>query len=219
MRRYSFNIDLTGDNKPKKGKKRTRSSSAPSSADQFQMSSDLGRQREHLRAWPGFQRQLEQLPILSGTTEPWDDPHLAQEYLRIYRVTRQKILEAEPGFAQTATLESHCFFKPDGTKHLVTRLLSKPDQRVNEMRLSQDGQLVRLYYQNIGGPPQNIDDLFEHGLLGLEEDRSRFSTHPHYVMRFFIFMPKGELLESTFRGVCYFNAEQGDVVIEEAESF
>jgi hypothetical protein len=216
VKRFSFNIDLRkkdGSSSPKSSKQKSH---APPVADGFEMSGDLADQRQFLRAWPQFQREMDQLPDLIGTLEEWDDTNLGAEYVRIYQVSKHKILESEPGFSQSGKMENHVFFTPDGTKHLVSRLLTRPHDRINEMRLSLDGQLVRLYYQKSDGAVQNLDDLFEHGLLGLEEDVGRFAHFPHYHMTFFILMPKGEHLESTFRGVCYYDHETGRVLTEEA---
>jgi hypothetical protein len=76
-----------------------------------------------------------------------------------------------------------------------------------------------MYYQNSGGPSQSLEDLFEHGLLGLEEDVGRFARYPHYLMSFFLLVPKEVYLESTFRGVCFYNPDTGEVTIEEADAF
>lgn len=217
MRRFSFKIDLTkqggGDTAP--SPKRAGGGPAPQ-ADGFQMSQDLQQQRQDLEAWPYFQRTLMALPELTDTLEEWEDPHLAAEYVRVYEVTRQKVVDAEPGFTQQGKTESHCFFTPDGAKHLVSRLLSQPETRVNEIRLSPDGTLVRLYYENTQGPTQSTEDLYEHGLTGLEEEVERFRRYPNYVMRFFLLVPEGEFLKSTFRGVCYYDAETDSVITEEA---
>lgn len=183
------------------------------------MSSDLAERRQFLRAWPGFQRTLNQLPTLGDTSSEWDDINLAAEYVRIYNVSAQKILDAEPGFAHENKLESHCFFHPDGTKHLVTRLLANPHHRINEIRLSLNGELVRIHYENTGGELQRLDSLFESGLLGLEDDLDRFCRFPHYVMRFFLLVPEADQLANTFRGVCYYDPESHNVVTEEAEAF
>ena len=86
----------------------------------------------------------------------------------------------------------------------------------DEIRLSLDGQLVRIHYETAEGPSQSLEDLFDYGLLGLEEDVERFRQYPDYVMRFFILLPQGEYLNSTFRGVCYYEHESDSVVTEEA---
>lgn len=218
MRRFSFNIDLRKDKKSAGQTKPQKRSKARPSADGFEMSSALAEQRQNLRAWPSYQRTLETLPNLLGTTAPWSDEHLAAEYVRIYNVSKQKLLDAAPGFGHEKKLETHCFFQPDGTKQLVSRLLANPHQRVNEIRLSPDGQLVRLYYENTGGELQNLDEIFEAGLLGLEDDLNRFSRFPNYVMRFFLLVPQLDCLESTFRGACYYDPENHAVVTQEAES-
>lgn len=180
------------------------------------MSRALSEQRQALRLWPQFQRDLMALPAVEETLEEWNDPHLGAEYVRIYQVSLDKVIEAEPGFSQESKTENHCFFSPDGTKHLVSRLLERPNARINEIRALPDGQVVRLYYENTGGPEQPLDNLFDQGLSGVEEDTARFSRWPHYVLRFFILTPQEEFLESVFRGVCYYDHEAAEIVTEEA---
>jgi hypothetical protein len=217
VRRFSFQIDLTNNKKLSEGKKPKKKSSAPPVADGFEMSGDLQQRRQNRRAWPGFQRELMALPELVGTTQEWDDPNLAAEFVRVYEVTKKKVVDAEPGFKQDGKMETHCFFATDGTKHVVSRLSTRPHQRINEIRLSLDGQLVRIHYENSEGATQSLEDLFDSGLLGLEDDLGRFRQHPNYVMRFFLLLPDGEYLNSTFRGVCYYDHESDSVRTEEAQ--
>ncbi len=181
------------------------------------MSSDLVGQRQFLKAWPSFQRALYRLPEVTETAEEWSDPNLGAEYVRIYSVSKNKVTEAEPGFSEAGKTESHCFFCSEGTKYLVSRLLDRPHDRINEIRLSPDGQLVRLYYEKTTGDHQYLDDIFEQGLLGLDQDEDRFARFPNYVLRFFLLKPVGAYLQSTFRGVSYFDSEQGKIVSEEAK--
>lgn len=218
MRRFSFNIDLRKKKSGSSSKSGSKKSTSRPAADGFEMSSALSQRRQFRSAWPEFQTRLDQLPQLIDTVEEWDDVNLAGEYLRIYNVSQEKVLDAAPGFSQQGKLESHCFFHPDGTKHFVSRLTTNPHHRVNEIRLSPDGQLVRLYYENTGQELQSLDDLFETGLLDLENQLQRFSRYPHYVMRFFLLIPEGELLHSTFRGICFYDPETHEVVTQEAES-
>ena len=216
MRRFSFQIDLGKKNKLGEQKKGKKKSSEPPVADGFEMSGDLQQRRQNRRAWPGFQRELMALPEVVETQQEWDDPNLGAEYVRVYQVTKEKVVDAEPGYQQDGKMETHCFFSPDGTKHLVSRLSTRPHQRMNEIRLSLDGQLVRMHYENVEGPTQNLEDLFDTGLLGLEDDTDRFRRHPNYVLRFFLLLAGGEYLNSTFRGVCFYDPESDSVVTEEA---
>ena len=218
MRRFSFNIDLRKKGSSSRKKSKQRSSRPPLSADGYEMSDTLSEQRQNMREWPRFQHLLEQLPEMVEPLDEWDDPHQAAEYIRVYEVTRKKILKSAPGFSQEGKTETHCFFSTDGTKHLVSRLLERPNNRINEMRLLQTGQVIRLYYENSEGPEQSLEDLFEKGLLGLEEDVARFARYPNYIMRFFILTPHEVYLESTFRGVCFYDGERGEIVTEEARS-
>ena len=217
VRRFSFNIDLTGkDSSADEPVKRSSQRTPPPVADGFEFSGDLSKERQFLEHWPGFQRDLMSLPELTGTTDDWKDVNLAAEYIRVYGVSKAKIIDAEPGFQQAGKTETHCFFTPDGSKLLVSRLLDCPHQRINEIRLTPQGQLIRLYYEKTDGREQNLDQLFETGLLDLDQDLNRFSSYPNYALRFFLLRPEGHLLEATFRGVTYFNSDEGRIVTEEA---
>lgn len=219
MRRFSFNIDLRKGDREASTPPQKRAYQPRPEADGYQMSSTLAEQRQAVRLWPQFQRSLEALPVVEETLEEWDDPHLGAEYVRIYQVSLEKVLDAEPGFSQEEKTENHCFFSPDGTKHLVSRLLARPNTRINEIRALPTGQVIRLYYENSGGIEQPLDNLFEQGLSGIEEDTGHFARWPHYVLRFFILTPSDSYLESVFRGVCFYDAESGEIVAEEANKF
>ena len=75
---------------------------------------------------------------------------------------------------------------------------------------------MRLHYENTGDELQSLEQLFETGLLGLEEDLERFCRFPAYVMRFFLLIPSGPYLHSTFRGVCFYDPEHHEVVTQDA---
>jgi hypothetical protein len=216
VRRFSFQIDLTQGGGSKK-KKPAKKSAPPPPADGYEMSGALQERRRQLKAWPQFQRNLMALPAVTDTLEEWDNPNLAAEYVRVYEVTREKVTDAEPGYKQDGKMETHCFFGTDGTKHLVSRLGSKPHHRINEIRLSPDGQLIRLHYENTEGPTQSLEDLFDGGLFGLEDDLGRFRQFPNYVMRIFLITTEGEHLKGTFRGVCFYDHETDSVVTQEAQ--
>lgn len=159
--------------------------------------------------WPGYQRHLESLHPVRELAPHWEDEALAMEYVRIYEVSREKIQEAEPGFREEGKIEVHCFFSPDGAKHVVSRVLAKPNARVTELSLLPSGDLMRLYYENAGGPEQDLTDLFEQGLGGLETDDRRFGRHQNYQLRYFLLQTEGVFLNDALRGVFVYDPSTG----------
>lgn len=212
MRRFSFNVDLRKPNAP--GTSDTQKP-AVNVRDGFQLSDTLRPQRLNMREWPRFQRALESLLEPKTASGKFADAALGQEYLRIHGVTRRKILDAAPGFDQEGKLETHCFFAHDGSKHLVSRPIAMASARITELTMFPTGEVTRLYYQNMGGPDQDLDDLYEHGLVGLETDVSRFARHPHYVLKFVLMPCKNEVLLEAYKGTCYFDVDNGNVATDE----
>lgn len=213
MRRFSINVDL------RKGGQPTRSvkvvSEPDAARDGLVLSESLAPKRKAMREWADFQRALMVLPPLTGGPADFDDAALAEEYVRIYAVTREKILEAAPGFEEADKLEQHCYFEPDGSKHVVSRLIARPHMRVTELSLYPSGEINRVYYENAGGPEQNLDGLYENGLGGLEEDQGRFAHYPHYRLKFVLLPCKSGLLTDIYRGVTYFDGESGTIRTQE----
>ncbi len=212
MRRFSFNVDLRN---PNASGESESPKPAATARDGFQLSDTLRPQRLNMREWPKFQRALESLAEPESASEKFPDAELGEEYLRIHKVTRRKILEAAPGFDQEGKLETHCFFAHDGSKHLVSRPVALASARITELTMFATGEVTRLYYQNMGGPDQNLDDLYEHGLVGLESDVSRFARHPHYVLKFVLMPCKNAVLMEAYKGTCYYDAQTGTVATEE----
>lgn len=212
MRHFSFKVDLRKVKKLQEDEPAPPSARSTPPADGFELSLDLSTHRQGMEDWPRFQRQLESQAPVNEVAPHWVDQDLAGEYLRIFTVSRDKVLEAEPGFRQEGKTETHCFFSSDGSKHLITRVLARPDDRVTELRLLPSGELMRLYYENAGGPEQNLGDLFEQGLEGLEQDHGRFARHPHYQLRYFLLQPQEGHLQEAFRGVFAYDPAQGKAV-------
>jgi hypothetical protein len=214
MRRFSFKVDLR--QAGALGQEARPAPQAPAVArDAYALSEALRPQRQGMRDWPRFQQQLSALPQVRGAAGHFEDPELAQEYVRIYGVTRQKILDAAPGFATEGKTEVHCFFDQDGSKHLVSRLIALPNTRVTELSMYPSGEVTRLYYQNAGGPEQDLDELYERGLAGLEEEVGRFARYPHYLLKFVLLPCEHDLLADIYRGTCYYDPDSGTVATEE----
>jgi hypothetical protein len=170
-----------------------------------------------MREWANYQRALRTLPVVCRAADHFQDQELAEEYVRIYGVTRQKIMDAAPGFDVEGKTEIHCFFDDDGSKHLVSRLIARPNARVTELSLYPSGEVTRLYYENVGGPEQDLTQLYEQGLAGLEEDVGRFARHPNYQLKFVLLPSEGPELVDIYRGACYYDEATGSVVTEEDE--
>ncbi len=177
MRRFSFHIDLTGgagDRTP------PPKASAPGPVDGFGSGPGLFGTPAERALWARYQSALEELPSVEVSPEGFPDPHLAQEHLRAYRASRQRVLDARVGFSLDERTESHCFFGGEGSKHLLGRLLSAPDQRLTELTLFSNGDLLRVYYERNEGPVQPLEELFLEGLSGLDRDLQRFRLFPGY---------------------------------------
>lgn len=215
MRRFSINVDL------RKKEETTRSvkivSEPAGSTDGLVLSESLAPKRQALRDWADFQRRLMSLPPVRTGPEEFEDQALAEEYVRIYTVTREKILEAAPGFEQVEKLEQHCYFDADGSKHVVSRLVARPHLRVTELSLFPSGEINRVYYENAGGPDQDLDSLYELGLGGLESDLARFSRYPHYRLKFVSLPCRGAQLTDIYRGLTYYDSDSGSIQTVEQE--
>lgn len=164
-----------------------------------------------MRQWPAYQRALRALPEVLAPADHFEDMDLAEEYVRIYGVTREKIMDVAPGFAVEGKTETHCFFEEDGSKHVVSRLVARPNARVTELSMYPSGEITRLYYENAGGPEQELDELYEHGLAGLEEDVSRFARYPNYHLKFVLLPCEGSELVDIYKGTCYYDEANGSV--------
>jgi hypothetical protein len=211
MRRFSFKVDLR---KPKDMSAAKTQAPVPA-RDGFALSDSLGRQRRNMRQWPDYQRALRALPQVTSAADHFEDVELAEEYVRIYGVTRQKIMDAAPGFDSEGKTEIHCFFDDDGSKHLVSRLTVRPNARVTELSMYPSGEITRLYYENAGGPDQDLDELYQHGLAGLEDDAPRFARYPNYHLKFVLLPCEGPLLVDIYKGTCYYDEGTGTVATED----
>lgn len=214
MRRFSFKADLRTAPGKAPPAPSPAAPAAAASRDGLTLSDSLGRQRRNLRQWADYQRTLRALPQVSSASDHLEDPDLAEEYVRIYGVTRQKIIDAAPGFDSEGKTETHCFFEEDGSKHLVSRLTARPNARVTELSLYPSGEITRIYYENSGGPEQDLEELYQHGLAGLEEDLARFARHPNYVLRFVLLPCDGQVLVDILKGSCFYDESSGAVATE-----
>ena len=214
MRRFSFQADLRKP-APAPAPGKPAAAAPPPVRDGLALSQTLGRQRRNMREWANYQRALRRLPPVSRAAEHFADADLAEEYLRIYGVTRQKIMDAAPGFATEGKTEVHCYFDEDGSKHLVSRLIARPNARVTELSLYPSAEVTRIYYENSGGPEQDLNELYEQGLGGLEDDVGRFARHPNYHLKFVALPCEGSELVDVYRGTCYYDEATGTVVTQE----
>lgn len=105
--------------------------------------------------------------------------------------------------------EEHVFTER-GYKHLLFRT---GDESVGEIRLAPDGGVVRRVYERMGGELQSLDDLFEVGLSGLEEDEARFARHPGYELRFTRYTAREGKLRKVRMGQASFHLQQGCIAI------
>ena len=98
---------------------------------------------------------------------------------------------------------------------MVSRLLARPHRRVTELSLYPSGEINRVYYEQVGGPEQNLDSLYENGLGGLEEEQARFARYPNYRLKLVILPCKGGRLSDIYRATSYFDPESGSIQTSE----
>jgi hypothetical protein len=79
------------------------------------------------------------------------------------------------------------------------------------------GEVTRLYYERAGGDEQDLGELYEQGLAGLEEDVRRFALFPNYVLRFVLLPCEGGRLVDIYKGTCYYDDATGTVATEEQD--
>lgn len=217
MRRFRFQADL----RRSQGSAPAARAPEPAPAvarDGLALSQALGSKRRQMRLWPQFQRVLRALPPVEQAADHFADAELADEYVRISNVSSRKVLDAAPGFGVEGKTEIHCFFDDDGSKHLVSRLSARPNARVTELTLYPSGELTRLYYENAGGPEQSLDELYELGLAGLEDDVARFARHPNYHLKFVLLPCQDGCLVEIYKGTCFYDSATGSVRTEEDEA-
>ncbi len=185
--------------------------------DVFEISEALQPLRQDRHRWPTFQGTLEALRMPEPGPELAGDQHLAQEYLRVYQVTKDKLLDAVPGFGHVGKTETHCFFSPQGAKHLVSRLIDKPHLRVTELTLFPNGDIMRLFYEKVAGPEQELEDLYEFGMVDLQNDHARFARYPGYELGFFMLTVSEGTLTEALKGRCAYDPVSGEPVFWEEE--
>lgn len=185
MKRFRFKIDLR---QLPKGQKKGK-------FDAFRASDGLQDVAGDTSKWAAQQRQIENLPKVTGTTHPWPDQILADELVEAYNVTLGRAQEIEIGSYERNTIFHNVFFSASGSKHAVTRPMRSPHQRISELIAAADGQLFKIAYERAFGPEQNLDDLFESGLYHIDEDSPILTRWPGYRLFFTHFQVKGDLLD------------------------
>jgi hypothetical protein len=104
-------------------------------------------------------------------------------------------------------------FVSGGFRHVLFCPAESPNERVGELRLAPDGGLVRRIYERMGGLSQSLDDLFQVGLSGLDEDEARFAAFPGYELRFVRYSVRSGKLRKVQMGSAAFNPETGSIRI------
>lgn len=208
-KKFRFKIDLTrlqGERRPPKIR-----------GDDFSGTQELADTLGDTSQWPRQQQELEKLPLMVGTTGQWGDPLLGEEFVEAYNVSRERALTTELGAYERTTIFYNVFFTPKGAKHVVTRPMRSPHQRISELILGPNGQLFRLAYEHRGGPLQDLDDLFSGGVSHLNEESDRFRRWPGYTLRYSMFVTREDRLEDVFEGVWVYHEDRGEVVTLDPE--
>ena len=208
-RKFRFNIDLSkieGKRPPPKIR-----------GDDFSGTPELSETLGDTALWPQQQKDLEQLPVLVGTTGDWGDPLLGEEMVEAYNVSRERALSTELGAYERTTIFYNVFFTPRGAKHVVTRPMRNPNQRISELLLAPNGHLFRLAYERRAGREQDLDELFSGGVSHLNEESDRFRRWPGYTLRYSMFVTQGDLLEDVYEGIWAYDPSRGEVLTLDPE--
>ncbi len=112
-------------------------------------------------------------PLPLAEPEPEQVP---EEMVVAYQKLRQDLERRSPG----KTRSDHVFVDRQQRKHHLQRR----SEGLVEIRLEPDGHLVRRVYERVLGPNQDLDDLFQRGMSGLDGDEKRFRSWPGYELRF-----------------------------------
>lgn len=217
MRRFTFKADLRTAGSGPRTKLVVQDSSQVLAGESLFLSSPLRKNRQNMRSWPAYQRELRSLGLVDKVSQSFENKELAMEWLRIYGVTKKKILDAAPGFSTDDKTDSHCFFSEAGSKHLLSRLTARPNARITELSLYPKGDVTRIYYEHSTGPERDCDELYACGLTGLENDLEQFTRFPNYYLRFVLLSCEEDELVDIYRGRFLYDPERAEVVIDEDE--
>ncbi|MGE0489042.1 MAG: hypothetical protein AB7S38_07485 [Vulcanimicrobiota bacterium] len=204
-RRYKFHIDLRALNRV----------APPQRDDGFQLSEQLREQVGDTSRWELLQRAIEAVPELSSWSPEWQDPLLGEEMMMTYNASLRRARSARPGAYERNAINFNVFFDSDGIKHVVSRPVHEPHDRVSELMISPNGIILRLAYERVTGPRQNTDDLFEDGLCALDSDEEahRFVRYPGYELRQERFEPEQETLVDVLEQVLFYDLERRELAV------
>ncbi|MGE4202228.1 MAG: hypothetical protein AB7J86_16385 [Vulcanimicrobiota bacterium] len=159
-------------------------------------------------------REPKPAPQVDGVTlsgaEPSPAPKPQYRELQVtpeVEAAYQKLVAQVEKARRGRTASEHVFVT-SGSKHLLFR---QADESVGELRLSDDGSLVRRVYERLGGEIQSLDDLYEVGLSGLDADRHRFAQFPGYELRFTRYDARRGKLQRVRMGMAVY--QDGQIVI------
>lgn len=217
MRRFTFKADLRKAGNRPRTKLVLQDSLQAQAGESLFLSSSLRKNRQNMRSWPAYQRALRTLSLVDKVSQSFENKELAMEWLRIYEVTKKKILDAAPGFSTDNKTDTHCFFSGAGSKHLLSRVVAKPNARITELSLYPKGDVTRMYYEYSTGPERDCDELYACGLTGLENDLEQFARFPNYYLRFVVLSCEEDELVDIYKGRFLYDPDRAEVVIEEDE--
>lgn len=172
---------------------------APPPRDGFESSELLEESLREEQREQDYARTLEELGPATEIADIGTERPLALDLLRSYNASLKRAQSTPGGRYTSRGIDYNVFFDDWSNKHVVTRPSETPRERVSELVVSPEGKLLRIAFEWAKGPRQPLDDLFETGLCGLEDDAGRLAECPGYELRVASFIRTADLIEDVYQ--------------------
>ncbi|MBI3926262.1 MAG: hypothetical protein HY319_12030 [Armatimonadetes bacterium] len=204
MRNYRFKIDLTA----LKGLGEVEPPPAAPAGDGFSPSELLEQVELLEQIDQAYAAALDKLGPSHRLTGPHPRRLAAGECLDAYNASLVRAQQAERGRYRKVNIDYHVFFDSQGNKHVVTRPVARPQQRISELILVADGSIRRLSYERVYGPLDDTEDLLLVGLHEIDKKPERFVRNPGYQLRITDYLRSGDELTRVAHTVYQFDPAQ-----------
>lgn len=138
---------------------------------------DPERQREH-----EANEKLRKIGPAAIHEVDWEDTLTARELLQAYNASLQRGQRVELGNRVEASIEYSVFIDEWDNKHVVTQPLGAKGQRISELVLDMDGNVLRLSLERFSGPVLELDHYMGVGLT--EFNDHELQQTPGYGLQF-----------------------------------
>ena len=126
------------------------------------------------RKWEmDVEKRLREIPTAKLREADWEDPITAKELLAAYNASLQRGQRVELGERIEATIEYSVFIDEWENKHVVTQPIGAKGQRISELVVSMDGNVLRLSLERVTGPILNLDCYLGVGLTEFNDNELR----------------------------------------------